>query len=218
MDAPAGAAASWLTGPVNEILLIRHGETTWSASHRHTSYTDLDLTPDGERQARALAPLLADRRFARVFSSPRQRATRTAALAGLTVDAIEPDLAEWHYGEYEGRTTAEIQAERPGWTIWTDGGQGGESPEQVGARLDRVLDRAAPLLEQGDVALVGHGHSLRALGARWIGLPPSAGALLRLDTATLSVLGHEHGRRVIRRWNLPAPPTDGDAPDRTTRH
>ncbi len=153
-----------------------------------------------------------------MLSSPRQRATSTAALAGLTVDAIEPDLAEWDYGEYEGRTSADIQAERPGWSIWTDGGAGGESPEQVGARLDRVLDRVAPLLEQGDVALVGHGHSLRVLGARWIGLPPSAGGLLRLDTATLSVLGHEHGRRVIRRWNLPAPPTGGDAPDRSARH
>ncbi|MBQ1046029.1 MULTISPECIES: histidine phosphatase family protein [unclassified Micromonospora] len=203
---------------MNEILLIRHGETTWSATHRHTSYTDLELTPDGERQAGALAPLLAGRRFARVLSSPRQRATRTAALAGLTVDAIEPDLAEWDYGEYEGRTTADIQADRPGWSIWADGGPGGESPEQVGARLDRVLDRVAPLLEQGDVALVGHGHALRVLGARWIGLPPSAGGLLRLDTATLSVLGHEHGRRVIRRWNLPAPPTGGDAPDRSARH
>lgn len=203
---------------MNEILLIRHGETIWSAAHRHTSYTDLDLTPDGERQARALAPLLAGRRFARVLSSPRQRATRTAALAGLTVDAIEPDLAEWHYGEYEGRTSADIQTERPGWSIWADGGPGGESPEQVGARLDAVLERVAPLLDDGDVALVGHGHSLRVLGARWIGLPPSAGGLLRLDTATLSVLGHEHGRRVIRRWNLPAPPTGGDDPGRSARH
>lgn len=203
---------------MNEILLIRHGETSWSAAHRHTSYTDLDLTPDGERQARALAPLLTGRRFARVLSSPRQRATRTAALAGLTVDAIEPDLAEWHYGEYEGRTSADIQTERPGWSIWADGGPGGESPEQVGARLDAVLERVAPLLDDGDVALVGHGHSLRVLGARWIGLPPSAGGLLRLDTATLSVLGHEHGRRVIRRWNLPAPPTGGDDPGRSARH
>ncbi|MCZ7429445.1 histidine phosphatase family protein [Micromonospora sp. WMMA1949] len=203
---------------MNEILLIRHGETSWSAAHRHTSYTDLDLTPDGERQARALAPLLTGRRFARVLSSPRQRATRTAALAGLTVDAIEPDLAEWHYGEYEGRTSADIQTERPGWSIWADGGPGGESPEQVGARLDGVLERVAPLLDDGDVALVGHGHSLRVLGARWIGLPPSAGGLLRLDTATLSVLGHEHGRRVIRRWNLPAPPTGGDDPGRSARH
>ncbi|MET7471592.1 histidine phosphatase family protein [Micromonospora sp. NPDC005686] len=203
---------------MNEILLIRHGETAWSAAHRHTSYTDLELTPDGERQAAALAPLLAGRRFARVLSSPRRRATRTAELAGLTVDAIEPDLAEWNYGEYEGRTTADIQRERPDWSIWTDGGPGGESPHQVGDRLDRVLGRVTALLEQGDVALVGHGHSLRVLGARWIGLPPSAGALLRLDTATLSVLGHEHGRRVVRRWNLPAPTPAGDAPGRTARH
>ncbi|GHJ16651.1 MULTISPECIES: histidine phosphatase family protein [unclassified Micromonospora] len=203
---------------MNEILLVRHGETTWSASHRHTSYTDLELTADGERQARALAPLLAGRRFVRVLSSPRQRATRTALLAGLTVDATDPELAEWNYGEYEGRTTAAIQEERPGWSIWTDGGPGGESPDAVGARLDRVLDRVVPLLEHGTVALVGHGHSLRVLGARWIGLPPSAGGLLRLDTATLSVLGHEHGRRVIQRWNLPAPTTTGDGPDQAARH
>ncbi|MDG4800942.1 histidine phosphatase family protein [Micromonospora sp. WMMD980] len=203
---------------MNEILLVRHGETTWSASHRHTSYTDLELTADGERQARALVPLLAGRRFVRVLSSPRQRATRTAHLAGLTVDATDPDLAEWNYGDYEGRTTAAITEERPGWTIWTDGGPGGESPEQVAARLDRVLDRVAPLLERGSVALVGHGHSLRVLGARWIGLPPSAGGSLRLDTATLSVLGHEHGRRVIQRWNLPAPTPSGNAPDRAARH
>ncbi|MGC4892880.1 histidine phosphatase family protein [Micromonospora sp. DT31] len=203
---------------MSEILLIRHGETTWSASHRHTSYTDLPLTPDGERQARALAPLLAGRHVVRVLSSPRQRATRTADLAGLTVDATDPDLAEWHYGDYEGRTTADIQQERPGWAIWADGGPGGESPAEVGARLDRVLARVTPLLDHGDVALVGHGHSLRVLGARWIGLPPSAGGLLRLDTATLSVLGHEHERRVIRRWNLPAPSPTGPAPDRAARH
>ncbi|WP_091574485.1 histidine phosphatase family protein [Micromonospora sediminicola] len=204
---------------MNEILLIRHGETTWSASHRHTSYTDLELTPDGERQARALAPLLAGRRFVRVLSSPRQRATRTAHLAGLTVDATDPDLAEWNYGDYEGRTSDAIGEERPGWSIWTDGGgPGGESPAEVGARLDRVLDRVAPLLDRGSVALVGHGHSLRVLGARWIGLPPSGGGLLRLDTATLSVLGHEHGRRVIRRWNLPAPSPTGTDPDRAARH
>ncbi|MCI4066689.1 histidine phosphatase family protein [Micromonospora sp. R77] len=199
---------------MSEILLIRHGETTWSASHRHTSYTDLELTADGERQARALAAVLGGRRFVGVLASPRKRALRTAHLAGLDVTAVEPDLAEWNYGEYEGRTGAEIQEERPNWNIWTDGGLGGESPAQVGARLDRVLDRVAPLLERGSVALVGHGHSLRVLGARWIGLPPSAGALLRLDTATVSALGHEHGRRVILRWNQPAPPGD---PDGTAR-
>jgi probable phosphoglycerate mutase len=196
---------------VSEILLIRHGETAWSASHRHTSYTDLELTADGERQARALATTLAGWQLAQVISSPRERALRTARLAGLDVTAIEPDLAEWNYGEYEGRTTVDIQQDRPGWNIWTDGCPGGESPAQVGERLDRVLDRVARP-DGGTVALVGHAHSLRVLGARWIGLPPAAGGLLRLDTATLSVLGHEHGRRVIQRWNQPTPPPPGTDP------
>ncbi|MGW5672797.1 histidine phosphatase family protein [Micromonospora sp. NPDC003776] len=203
---------------MGEILLIRHGETAWSASHRHTSYTDLELTPDGERQARALAAMLAGRRFVRVLSSPRQRALCTAHLAGLEVDAADPDLAEWDYGEYEGRTTADIHEDQPHWNIWTDGCPGGESPAQVGERLDRVLARIVPLLDAGSVALVGHAHSLRVLGARWIGLPPSAGGLLRLDTATVSVLGHEHGRGVILRWNQPAPPPPGAAPDLAGRH
>ncbi|MFJ6197999.1 histidine phosphatase family protein [Micromonospora sp. NPDC092111] len=186
---------------MSEILLIRHGETTWSASHRHTSYTDLGLTPDGERQARALAGVLAGQRFATVLSSPRLRALDTAQLAGLTVDATDDDLAEWHYGGYEGRTTADIQRERPTWNIWTDGCPGGESPAQIGARVDRLLARVTPLLDRGTVGLVGHAHCLRVVGARWIGLPPAGGGLLRLDTATVSVLGHEHGRRVILRWN-----------------
>ncbi|MCX4472401.1 histidine phosphatase family protein [Micromonospora sp. NBC_01655] len=194
---------------MGEIALVRHGETEWSASRRHTSYTDLDLTPDGERQARALGGVLGGWRFARVLSSPRTRALRTARLAGLAVTATDPDLAEWNYGEYEGRTTADIQADRPGWDIWTDGCPGGESPAEVGERLDRVLGRIAALLDSGDVALVGHAHSLRVLGARWIGLPPAAGGRLRLDTATVSVLGHEHGRRVIQRWNQSAPPPPG---------
>ncbi|MER7457816.1 histidine phosphatase family protein [Micromonospora sp. NPDC126480] len=203
---------------MGELLLIRHGETTWSASHRHTSYTDLALTPDGERQARALGAMLAGRRFAAVLTSPRARALRTAQLAGLPPTATDDDLAEWHYGEYEGRTTADIREDRPGWTIWTDGCPGGESPGQVGERLDRVLTRVGPLLDNGAVALVGHAHSLRVLAARWIGLPASAGALFRLETATVSVLGHEHGRRVILRWNQPAPPPPADAADRAARH
>jgi broad specificity phosphatase PhoE len=197
---------------MGEILLIRHGETTWSASHRHTSYTDLDLTPDGERQARALGGFLAGRRFARVLSSPRARALRTAQLAEFTVDAVDDDLAEWNYGEYEGRTTADIHEDRPHWNIWTDGCPGGESPGQVGDRVDRVLARVTPLLERGNVALIGHGHSLRVLGARWVALPPSAGGKLRLDTATVSVLGHEHTRPVILRWNLPVPPAPENEP------
>lgn len=184
-----------------EIVLIRHGETTWSAAHRHTSYTDLELTAAGEQQARDLAPRLAGRRFAAVVSSPRRRALRTAQLAGLTVTDVDADLAEWNYGEYEGRTTAEIRQDRPGWTLWNHGCPGGESPDEVGARLDRVLRRAAELLADGDVALLAHGHSLRVAGARWIGLPASGGGLLRLDTATVSALGHEHHRPVILRWN-----------------
>ncbi|MFF3854602.1 histidine phosphatase family protein [Micromonospora sp. NPDC002575] len=204
---------------MGEIVLVRHGETEWSASRRHTSYTDLELTADGEREARALAALLADRRFALVLASPRRRALRTAELAGLAVGAVDEDLAEWNYGRYEGVTTADIHTERPGWNIWTDGCPAGESPAEVGARLDRVLARAAAALADGDVALVGHAHSLRVLGARWIGLPPSGGGLLRLDTATVSVLGHEHGRPVIRRWNQPPPPPSGTAPGPTSpRH
>lgn len=194
---------------MGEILLIRHGETEWSASHRHTSYTDLDLTDDGERQAGDLRAHLAGRDFAAVLVSPRLRATRTAELAGLTPHRIDADLAEWHYGEYEGRTTADIRRDRPQWNLWTDGCPGGESPDQVGARLDRVLARASALLDDGDVALVAHGHSLRVAGARWIDLPAAGGAKLRLETASVSVLGHEHDRPVILRWNqsAPTPPT-----------
>ncbi|MFG1804591.1 histidine phosphatase family protein [Micromonospora carbonacea] len=200
---------------MGEIVLVRHGETEWSASRRHTSYTDLELTADGEREARALATPLAGRRFTLVLASPRRRALRTAELAGLAVTAADEDLAEWNYGRYEGVTTADIHTGRPGWNIWTDGCPAGESPAEVGARLDRVLARAAAALADGDVALVGHAHSLRVLGARWIGLPPSGGGLLRLDTATVSVLGHEHGRRVILRWNQPPPPPPGTAPGST---
>lgn len=185
-----------------EIVLVRHGQTEWSATHRHTSYTDIDLTPDGERQARELNARLAGRRFAAVISSPRKRALRTAELAGLPLTGIDDELAEWNYGEYEGITTEEIQRTRdPQWNLWIDGAPGGESPDQVGARLDRVLARAAAI--DGDVALIGHAHALRVVGARWIGLPASGGGKLRLDTATLSVLGHEHGRPVILRWNSP---------------
>jgi probable phosphoglycerate mutase len=184
-----------------EIVLVRHGQTEWSATGRHTSYTDIDLTADGERQAREIGAHLAGRSFAAVLCSPRVRARRTADLAGLAVTAVDDDLVEWDYGAYEGITTAQIRTGRPGWNLWTDGCPDGESPEQVGARLDRVLDRVTALLARGDVALVAHGHSLRVAGARWIGLPASGGGRLRLDTATLSVLGHEHERRVILRWN-----------------
>jgi broad specificity phosphatase PhoE len=188
---------------MGDVVLIRHGETEWSKAHRHTSYTDLPLTAEGERQAKALAPALAGRRFVAVVSSPRQRALRTAELAGLTVGTVGEGLVEWNYGEYEGLTTEEIRRTRPGWTLWTDGCPGGESPEQVARRIDGALARIRPLLEYGDVALVGHGHALRVVGARWVGLPASAGAYLRLDTATLSALGFEREQEVLRYWNAP---------------
>ena len=186
-----------------ELVLIRHGQTEWSANGRHTSYTDIPLTAAGERQAREVGRALSGRDFCAVLSSPRQRAVRTAELAGLTISALDENLVEWNYGEYEGITTREIRRTRPDWVLWRDGCPGGESPDQVGARLDRVLDRAREPLGDGDVALVGHGHALRVLAARWIGLPASAGSLLALDTATLSFLGFEHERQVVRRWNAP---------------
>jgi len=187
-----------------EIVLIRHGQTEWSANGRHTSYTDLDLTAVGEQQARAAGERLGGRTFVAVISSPRKRALRTAELASLKITETTEDLAEWNYGEYEGITTAEIRETRPDWSLWTDGCPGGESPEQLGARLDRVLERAKEFLDRGDVALIGHGHSLRVCGARWAGLAPRAGGVLKLDTATLSTLGFEHETdQVIDTWNAP---------------
>jgi probable phosphoglycerate mutase len=192
---------------MGEIVLVRHGETEWSASRRHTSVTELDLIDDGVAQAKAVAAALAGRRFVAIVSSPRLRARRTAELAGLEPTEVTEDLAEWNYGEYEGITTEEIHQHSPQWNLWTDGAPGGETPDQIGARVDTLLARVAPLLSTGDVAFVAHGHSLRVVGARWIGLPSAGGGMLRLDTATISVLGFEHGRRVIRRWN--APPVRG---------
>jgi len=189
---------------MGEIVLIRHGQTEWSANGRHTSYTDLDLTVTGEQQARDVGQRLGDRKFVAVLSSPRRRALHTAELAGLTVTATTEDLAEWNYGDYEGITTAEIRRTRPDWSLWTDGCPGGESPAQVGARLDRVLAQAKSYLDEGDVALVGHGHALRVCGARWAGLAPKDGSILKLDTATLSTLGFEHSTdQVIDTWNAP---------------
>jgi probable phosphoglycerate mutase len=159
------------------------------------------LTPVGETQGAALRAALAGREFVGVLSSPRRRALRTAELAGLSVTGIDEDLAEWNYGSYEGITTAEIHTREPTWDLWHDGCPGGESPAEVGARLDRVLDRAKGLLAEGDVALVGHGHALRAAGVRWPGLPIEHGGMLMLDTATISVLGYEHGKPAIHHWN-----------------
>ncbi|KUJ66337.1 phosphoglycerate mutase [Streptomyces albus subsp. albus] len=197
---------------MGELLLVRHGETEWSRDGRHTSWTDKPLTARGEAQAGALRPLLADRRLALVLVSPLTRARDTARLAGLDTARVEPELHEWDYGGYEGITTAEIHRERPGWELWTDGvapggaEHPGETPEQVGARADRVLVQVAPLLApeaaDGDVVLVAHSHFLRVLTARRLGLPPAAGALFRLETGALARLGTEHGRPVITAWNI----------------
>jgi probable phosphoglycerate mutase len=157
-----------------------------------------------------LSPRVDDGRIVAVFASPAQRAQRTAALAGLMVTKTDPDLWEWDYGGYEGITTAEIQRERPGWSLWRDGvipgdaEHPGETVEEVGERVDRVLKRAAPLLRDGDVALVAHGHVLRVLTARWLGLRPTDGRLFRLDTGTVSALGTEHDEPVILSWNVPS--------------
>jgi probable phosphoglycerate mutase len=196
---------------MGELILLRHGETEWSRDGRHTGRTDVPLTPKGSVGAAALEPMLSRRagRLVAVFASPAQRAQRTAALAGLTVTKTDPDLWEWDYGGYEGITTAEIQRTRPGWSLWRDGvipgdaEHPGETVEEVGERVDRVLKRAAPLLRDGDVALVAHGHVLRVLTARWLGLRPADGRLFRLDTGTVSALGAEHDEPVVLSWNVP---------------
>ncbi|MEU3518942.1 histidine phosphatase family protein [Streptomyces sp. NPDC006654] len=194
---------------MGDLLLVRHGETEWSVSGQHTSWTDLPLTQHGEEQAKSLAPLLADRTYARVLASPLDRAIRTAELAGLTGIVPDPDLHEWDYGGYEGITTAEIHRFRPDWYLWTDGvppgppGHPGESPEQIGARADRVLAKldAALAGDGGDVVLVAHAHFLRVLTARRLGLPPAEGRLFQLATGTVSRLSTEHGWPVITEWN-----------------
>jgi broad specificity phosphatase PhoE len=194
---------------MGELTIIRHGETEWSKSGQHTGRTDIPLTAAGEARAAALAPALAGRKFAAVFSSPAQRALRTAELAGLTHVELEPDLQEWDYGGYEGMTTAQIRATRPNWYLWRDGivpgdaEHPGETVQQVGLRADAVLARARPLLDQGDVALVAHGHMLRILTARWLRLDAADGRLFRLDTGTLGSLGDEHEEPVISSWNVP---------------
>lgn len=198
---------------MGELILLRHGQTEWSRAGKHTGRTDIPLSPAGEAAAAALAPALAGWKFAAVFTSPAQRATRTAELAGLDGDGRTPeqdiDLWEWDYGGYEGLTTQQIQEDRPGWFLWRDGvipgdaQHPGETVEEVGARADRVLSRVAELLPNGDVALVAHGHVLRVLTARWLRLPASDGKLFRLDTSTISALGTEHAEPVIQRWNTP---------------
>ena len=188
------------------VFVIRHGETAWSLSGQHTGTTDIPLTDNGRRLAKRLRPILAKEVFARVFVSPLQRARETCELAGLGNGAvIDTDLVEWNYGEYEGLTPKQIHERAPGWLIFRDGCPGGESPEQVGARVDRVIARSREV--EGDVALFAHGHVLRVLVARWIGLPAGAGQHFLLDTGTLCVLGYYREIPAVKVWNGPLPTT-----------
>jgi probable phosphoglycerate mutase len=181
-----------------QVWLVRHGATEWSATGRHTGRTDLPLTADGEKAAAALRPLLARHRFVLQLASPRQRAWRTAELAGCSPET-DDDLQEWDYGDYEGLTTAQIREQRPGWTIWDGPVPGGETAAQVAARADNVIARARGA--GGDVILFAHGHFLRVLGARWIGAAPTAGQHLLLGTSAVCVLGYERETPALARWN-----------------
>jgi broad specificity phosphatase PhoE len=198
--------------PTGRLVLLRHGETEWSRSGRHTGVTDVPLTPAGEKRAAGLAETLGTRRFVLVATSPRIRARRTADLAGLRTLAdggagtvarreVWPELAEWDYGAYEGRTSVEINREVPGWTIWTGPVPGGEKAAEVGARADAVIAKVLPVLAEGDAALVGHGHMLRVLIARWLGLAPESGSYFVLEPAGVTELGYEHSYRCVRRLN-----------------
>ena len=190
--------------------LARHGETAWTISRQHTGRTDLPLTVQGEAEARALGARLDGLKFAAVLTSPLQRARRTCELTGFGSAAIvEPDIVEWNYGAYEGRTSAEIHAERPDWDLFRDGCPGGESPDQIGARADRVIRRVREIA--GDTLLFSSGHFLRVFAARWLGLEPGAGRLFVLGTASLSVMGYEHDRSepVIRLWDEMSQPRIG---------
>jgi probable phosphoglycerate mutase len=183
------------------LVVVRHGQTEWSASSRHTSHTDLPLTPEGRQRAQALAAALSQRSFALVLCSPLRRARETCSLAGFDERAvIDDDLREWDYGEYEGLTTPQIRARNSDWSLWRDGCPGGESPPEVGKRVDRVLRRALKI--DGDVLAFAHGHILRVLAARWVSADVAAGSRLALDAGALSVLGYERDTRVIERWNV----------------
>jgi len=187
-----------------DLWLVRHGATEWSESGRHTGRTDVPLTAAGETAARALRERLAHERFAVVVTSPLQRARRTCELAGLGARAVvDDDLAEWDYGAYEGRTTAQIRSDRPGWSLWRDGCPDGETADEVGARADRVLTR----VKDGELpaALFAHGHLLRVVAARWLGQPAADGRLYALSTAAICVLGHEREQPVVWRWNDVSP-------------
>ena len=187
--------------PERQIWLVRHGETEWAKAGRHTGRSDIPLTDVGRQQAEALAVRVADAPFALVLTSPRSRAVETARLAGFADAIVEPDLREWDYGEFEGRTTAAIRTEIPDWSIWTGPWRKGEAVEDVGQRADRVIERCLDPAVDGDVLLFAHGHLLRVLAARWIRLPADGGRLLALGTATIGILGWDRGTRVIETWN-----------------
>jgi probable phosphoglycerate mutase len=193
-----------------EVWLVRHGETEWSRSGQHTGRTEIELTERGRAQARSLVPVFESVKPGLVLCSPRLRAAQTAQLAGLSVDAVDDDLAEWDYGDYEGLTSDQIHERDPEWMIWTGAVPGGESAAEVGARADRVIRRARQALGSGPVVLVAHGHISRVIGARWIDQPPAEGARLALGTAATCVLGAEHGTPALVHWNI-APGRDEEA-------
>ncbi len=189
-----------MTRSGHRCVLIRHGETEWSLTGRHTGRTDVPLLPEGVEGAKALRPVMAAYQFAAVLTSPLQRARDTCALAGLGEQAlVEPDLCEWDYGSYDGITTAEIRRERPTWDLFADGAPGGETAAQVGARVDRVIARVRAV--KGNVACVAHSHVLRVLAARWIGLDPTGGRSFVLAPAAFSEVGWEREYPVVHRWN-----------------
>jgi broad specificity phosphatase PhoE len=189
-------------GTKGDVVLVRHGETEWSLSGQHTGLTDIPLTKRGREEAKLLEPLLSNADFALVLSSPLKRARQTCELAGLGDRMeIDPDLIEWNYGKYEGLTSKQIKRTAPNWMLFTDGCPGGETPEQVGARADRLIRKIQTVA--GRIALFGHGHILRVFVARWIGLPPSGGQHFLLNTSTVSVLSYYRGTPAVKRWNAP---------------
>lgn len=187
----------------HDVVLVRHGETAWSLSGRHTGSTDIPLTDNGRMMAAVVGRALAGRTFALVLTSPMQRARETCRIAGYGDQAhVREDLSEWDYGRYEGLTTPKIRETRPDWSLWRDGAPGGEIAAQVGDRVDRIIREARAA--DGDVAIFAHGHVLRVLASRWLDLPPEDGRLFLLATATLNILGYERDQAVISRWNAPA--------------
>jgi probable phosphoglycerate mutase len=187
--------------PSHQVFLVRHGETEWSLNGRHTGITDIPLTEHGRQVARSLRPILAKETFMLALTSPLQRARETCRLAGFEDTHIDPNLMEWNYGRYEGMTPAQIHATAPGWLLFRDGAPDGEQPDEIGARVDRVIEKARAVT--GDAIVFAHGHVLRVFAARWLGLPPSEGQRFLLDTATMNILSYYRGSPAIKRWNAP---------------